>query len=57
MKSIKKFEEYELDVDGGEIAEEYAKVIISKYIEDGENTLEYVYNSVIRGDELYETIL
>jgi hypothetical protein len=52
---IKRFnEEYELDVDGGEIAEEYAKVILSKYIEDGENTLEHVYNSVIRGDELEE---
>jgi hypothetical protein len=55
MKSIKKFEEYELNLDEGEIAEEYVKVILSKYIDSGdEETLESVYNNVIRGDELEE---
>jgi len=53
MKSIKKFEEYELDVDGGEIAEEYVKLIISEFIDKkNDETLESVYADVIRDDQL-----
>ena len=52
---IKKFEEYTLDIDGGEIAEEYAKLILSTYIDkkDGES-LESVYKDIIVGDQLDE---
>lgn len=54
MKKIKKFEEYELDVDGGEIAQEYAKLIISTYIDRTNETIESVYAEVIKGDQLDE---
>ena len=52
-KLIKKFEEYTLDVDTGDMAEEYAKLILSTYIDkqDGES-LESVYKEVIVGDKL-----
>jgi hypothetical protein len=32
MKHIKIFEQYTIDLDNGEIPEEYAKMIISKFI-------------------------
>lgn len=52
MKKVKKFEEYTLDVDG-EIAIEYVKLIISKYIDKkNDESLESVYADVIKGDDL-----
>lgn len=54
MKKVKQFEEYTLDLDGN-ISEEYAKLIISTYIEKKDDeTLESVYADIINGDELDE---
>lgn len=51
---IKKFEKYELDLDG-EIAEEYAKLIISTYLDKkNDESLESVFAEIIRKDELGE---
>ena len=51
---LKKFEEYTLDVDG-DIAEEYAKLIVSKYIDKkNDESLESVYATIIKGDEIEE---
>ena len=51
---IKKFnEKYDLDIDGDEITIEYAKVIISAYIDKkNEESLESVFLDVIKGDDL-----
>jgi len=57
MKSVKKFEEYEMDTDYGEIANEYSKLIVSRYIdkkEDDDETLESVLAQVVEDDELEE---
>ncbi len=56
MKIRKFFEQYELDLDNGEIGEEYAKMIISKFIDkdaDG-STLEQIYKDVVKADNLDE---
>ena len=55
MKPIKKFEKYELDIENGEIANEYAKLIISTYLDKdgyGNDTLESVYAEIVKGDEI-----
>ena len=51
---LKKFEEYTLDEEG-DIAEEYVKLIVSKYIDKkNEESLESVYATIIKGDEIEE---
>ena len=51
MESIKKFEEYELDYEN-EMSEEYAKLILSTYIDKkNDESLESVYADIIRDDE------
>ncbi len=58
MKNIKTFEKYEnFDAEySGDIAEEYAKLIIAEFIDrqDDISTLESVYAEIIKGDELDE---
>jgi len=55
MKIVKKFEEYTIDLDGGDISYEYTKLIISTYIDKkDEVTLESVYADIIKGDDLDE---
>jgi len=59
---IQKFEKYNMDIDNGSIAEEYAKSIISKYIDtdvpyvNGDDAnwhkLEKIYAEVIKGDNI-----
>lgn len=52
---IKKFEKYELDIDG-EIAEEYAKLIISTYLDKkNEESLEEIFADIIKGNNLQES--
>jgi len=52
---LKKFEEYTLDIDSGEIAQEYCKLIISTYLDKkNDETLESVYAKIIIGDEIEE---
>jgi len=54
MKHIKIFEKYELDFDS-DIGEEYAKLIISTYIDKkNDETLESVYCDIIKKDKLAE---
>jgi hypothetical protein len=54
MKNIKKFEEYKFEYDD-DIATEYTKLIVSKYIDKkNEETLESVYYDVVKGDDLDE---
>ena len=56
MENIKKFEKYKMDIEGGEIAEEYVKYIVSKYIDSYEDTtLEEVYVDLVKRDDLDET--
>lgn len=55
---IKKFEEYnngQVDIEG-DVGEEYAKVIISKYIDEDANgkSLEDIFYSIGKGDELID---
>jgi hypothetical protein len=52
MENIKKFEKYTIDIDLGEIGEEYAKYIISKFIDSDDITLEKVYADLINRDDL-----
>lgn len=55
MKSVKKFEEYELDLENSNFTNEYAKLIISTYLDKKDDeTLESVYAEIIEGDELEE---
>lgn len=53
---VQKFEKYKWNIDSGNIATEYAKVIISKYIDEETDTsvadFERIYLNVINGDEL-----
>lgn len=51
---IKKFENYTIDIDGGEISEEYAKLIISKFIDEqlNERSLENIFHETIKEDQL-----
>jgi len=54
---IKLFEEYKLD-SGGDIATEYAKQIISKFIDKDitENlTLEQIFHKIVKDDNLNES--
>lgn len=53
---IKKFnEKYELDLDYGDISEEYCKVIISTYLDKkSEETLESVFAEIAKRDNLEE---
>jgi hypothetical protein len=54
---FKTFEEYkDFDVEySGDISEEYAKMIISEYIDKkDDSTLESVYAEIIKGDQLDE---
>jgi len=53
---LKKFEKYIVDIDGGDdISLEYAKLIISTYIDNSNNeSLESVYADIIKGDDLDE---
>ncbi len=56
MKKIKTFEKYNnFDAEySGDISEEYAKLIISEFIDrqDETSTLESVYAEIIKGDEI-----
>ena len=55
MKIVKKFEEYEMDLDGGDIVDEYVKLIISTYIDKSESeTLESVYKNIIEREYIEE---
>ena len=55
--NLKKFEEYEIDNDGDNIAIEYAKYIISEYLDKkNDETLESVYSEIIKGDKLDEEL-
>ena len=57
MKNIKTFEKYKnFDAEYSDIAEEYAKLIISEFIDrqDDVSTLESVYAEIVKGDELEE---
>ena len=54
---FKTFEEYkDFDAEYSDLAKEYAKLIISTYIDkkDEDYTLEYVFADIIEGDELHE---
>jgi hypothetical protein len=53
---IKKFENYDIDIENGEIPEEYAKLIISKYIDSELDniSLEDIFADIIKNDNLYE---
>ena len=52
---LKRFEAYTIDTDD-DIAIEYAKLIISEYIDKkNDETLESVYADIIKGDEIAES--
>ena len=52
---IQKFEKYSMDMDNGDIAEEYAKLIISQFIDTDEKfNLEGVFIDTIKIDNLDE---
>ena len=52
---LKRFEKYQLDIDSGEIDQEYCKLIISTYLDKkNDETLESVYAKIIIGDEIEE---
>jgi len=54
--NIKKFEEYKFPDDHDDIGDEYAKIIISRFIDndlDGK-TMQEIYNSIIKEEGLEE---
>jgi hypothetical protein len=58
---LKKFESYSMDIDNGDISTEYAKLIISKFIDDEtihngsrSKILEQIYVDIIKGDNIEE---
>lgn len=56
MKDIKRFEKYKMDIDQGDLGEEYAKYVVSKYIDSPDNiTLEKVYADLVNKDNLDES--
>jgi deoxyxylulose-5-phosphate synthase len=53
---IKKFEKYNIDIENGDIPEEYAKLIVSQYIDtDLDNiSIEDIFADIIKSDQLYD---
>jgi hypothetical protein len=53
---IKKFEKYNIDIENVDIPEEYAKLIVSQYIDtDLDNiSIEDIFADIIKSDQLYD---
>jgi hypothetical protein len=48
-------EDYKMDIEGAEdISEEYAKLIISKWVDSDGKPLQYIFDEVVQGDELHD---
>lgn len=53
---IKKFEEYKFPMEHNDIADEYAKIILSKFIDEDldDISMQKIYNDIIKEEELEE---